>query len=150
MKYGSGRRCKFVKKMLEANSKNVTLKIDHHHLTKRTLKIRNLKKPKDETHGLCRGSGKVVFQQLEDPPELILLFTYFQSKHFFFFFGNARRYKTLVQMTYFGVEEIPDGDFMPAFNIKWKSDHILCYYAISNLQICVMVLDFNILTTRNK
>ena len=79
-----------------------------------------------ETMGMCCASGKVKLPQLAAPPEplkTLLTGTTSESKCFFFFLSNIRKYNSCFQMTSFGAQIENQDQFMHTFKVKGQIYH---------------------------
>jgi len=78
-----------------------------------------------EPAGFCCLGGKVVLEDIADPPEplkSLLNFSHENSKHFF---DMIRVYNSAFQMTSFGATEIRHGNFMPTFKVQGQVYHLV-------------------------
>ncbi|XP_055918607.1 uncharacterized protein LOC129950708 [Eupeodes corollae] len=90
-----------------------------------SIQIGAMNKMCEEAKGMCCASGKVVFSNIDEPPEPIksvLTNNHILSAHFL---NNVRRYNSLFQMTSFGAKEIKEGHFMPTFKVEGQVYHLI-------------------------
>ncbi|MDK1801146.1 hypothetical protein LRR74_28675, partial [Klebsiella pneumoniae] len=84
----------------------------------------NALKWKDETPGLCCGSGKVQLNSLSKPPEplhSLLMDLHPDHKHFM---ANVRKYNNCFQMSSFGGKQVGGDGFTPTFKVQGQVYHL--------------------------
>jgi len=85
----------------------------------------NALKWKGESAGLCCLNGKVMLEDIGEPPEPLRSLLNGNHPHSSHFLNLSRKYNSAFQMTSFGCKRIEVGNFMPTFKIQGQVYHLV-------------------------